>query len=214
MTTSSYRMGCLSNRHSADGYAPAPEQQTTTAPRNNPHANRKPALGLGRRRRSPISHRLAPVLFILFSYLHHGEPRKERECLPEIEQCPDPLLINSFSPSSTQPQDTPQLGDGIRSEEASGVFFDSLDADGDGAIEPEEMATFLRDEIGGKHFDTQIEVDEEVGAVMKRLDDNKNNELEMSDMLNYWITLESLLSAEEVSEWIVYSVQLPSSVGR
>lgn len=112
------------------------------------------------------------------------------------------------------PRDTPQLGDGIRSEEASGVFFDSLDSDGDGAIEPEEVAMFLQNEIGGKQFDTQSEVDEEVGTIMESLDQNKNNGLEMSDMLDYWMKLESLLTAEEVSEWIVYSVQLPSSVGK
>jgi len=112
------------------------------------------------------------------------------------------------------PHDTPQLGDGIRSEEASGCFFDSIDSDGDGAIEPEEVAMFLQNEIGGKQFDTQSEVDDEVGTIMEILDQNKNNGLEMSDMLDYWMKLECLLTAEEVSEWIVYSVQLPSTVGK
>lgn len=102
----------------------------------------------------------------------------------------------------------------MRSAESSGVFFDSLDRDGDGAIEPEEVAMFLQNEIGGKHFDTQVEVDQEVGTIMARLDLNHNDGLEMSDMLVYWNQLESLLSAEEVADWIVYSVQLPSSVGK
>ena len=106
------------------------------------------------------------------------------------------------------------LGDGIRSAESSGVFFDSLDKDGDGAIEPEEVALFLRNEIGGKQFDTQIEVDMEVGTIMARLDLNHNDGLEMSDMLVHWNKLESLLTAEEVADWIVYSVQLPMSVGK
>jgi hypothetical protein len=106
------------------------------------------------------------------------------------------------------------LGDGIRSSKSSDVFFDSLDRDGDGAIEPEEMALFLRNEIGGKQFDTQIEVDEEVGTIMARLDLNHNDGLEMSDMLAHWNKLESLLTAEEVADWIVYSVQLPMSVGK
>jgi hypothetical protein len=56
-------------------------------------------------------------------------------------------------------------------------------------------------------------VDEEVETIMERLDQNNNNGLEMSDMLHYWIKLETLLTAEEVSHWITYSVQLPSSVG-
>lgn len=107
-----------------------------------------------------------------------------------------------------------QLGDGIRSSEASGVFFDQLDIDGDGSVEPNEMAMFLRDEIGGTQFDTQSEVDSEVDTIMERLDQNRNDGLEMSDMLNYWTQLESLLTAEEVAEWIVYSVQLPKSIGK
>jgi len=136
------------------------------------------------------------------------------------EECTEPRVVNfNFNPPSrftptVSPRDIPQLGDGIRSTEASGIFFDSLDSDGDGAIEPEEVAMFLQNEIGGKQFDTQIAVDKEVGTIMERLDKNQNNGLEMSDMLDYWITLESLLSAEEVSEWIVYSVQLPSCVGK
>lgn len=93
------------------------------------------------------------------------------------------------------------------------MFFDSLDSDGDGAIEPEEVAVFLRNEIGGEQFDTLEEVDEEVGTIMERLDRDHDNGLEMSDMIQYWIKLETLLTAEEVSDWIMYSVQLPSSVG-
>ena len=121
-------------------------------------------------------------------------------------------VLNFNLPGAAGP--VPLLGDGVRSAESSGVFFDSLDRDGDGAIEPEEVAMFLQNEIGGKHFDTQVEVDQEVGTIMARLDLNHNHGLEMSDMLVYWNQLESLLSAEEVADWIVYSVQLPSSVGK
>ena len=143
------------------------------------------------------------------------------------EKCTEPRVVTNklfnfhrprtnlhCEPTLITPRDVPQLGDGIRSTEASGIFFDSLDKDGDGAIEPEEMAAFLQNEIGGKQFDTQVEVDEEVGTIMERLDQNHNNGLEMSDMLNYWKQLETLLSPEEVSEWIVYSVQLPRSIGK
>lgn len=116
----------------------------------------------------------------------------------------DPVL---FLPSSIS------LGDVKHSIDSSGSFFDYMDKDGDGAIEPEEIAMFLQNKIGGEEFDTQSEVDDEVGTIMARLDHNHNNELEMSDMLIYWNQLENLLTAEEVAEWIVYSVQLPSSIG-
>ena len=84
-----------------------------------------------------------------------------------IKECTEPQPVEStFSnPASrwlptVSPREghrQPQLGDGIRSTEASGVFFDSLDLDLDGAIEPEEVAMFLQNEIGGKQFDTQSE---------------------------------------------------------
>jgi len=167
-----------------------------------------------RPRRRQSSH-AARILFLAFLIVVASSENDEPE-----EECTAPRVVKfnfknllSLSPPFS-PRDTPQLGDGIRSTEASGVFFDSLDSDGDGAIEPEEVAMFLQNEIGGKQFDTQIEVEREVGTIMESLDQNQNNELEMSDMLDYWMKLESLLTAEEVSEWIVYSVQLPSSVGK
>ena len=148
--------------------------------------------------------------------LKHDGGGAERE-YPRARVCRPLTVLNFNRPGLAQPpprDETPHLGDGVRSAESSGVFFDSLDRDGDGAIEPEEVAMFLQNEIGGKHFDTQVEVDQEVGTIMARLDLNHNVGLEMSDMLVYWNQLESLLSAEEVADWIVYSVQLPSSVGK
>lgn len=96
--------------------------------------------------------------------------------------------------------------------EASGLFFDSIDRDGDGQIEPEEVAIFLKNQIG--ELETQQAVDSEVVTVMARLDQNHDNGLGMADMHEYWMQLETLLTAEEVAEWIVYAVQLPSSVGK
>ena len=134
------------------------------------------------------------------------------------EQCTAPIVVNAIMerlPRISHGHDNNyHLGDGILSTQASGIFFDSIDRDGDGAIEPEEVALYLQNHIGGKQFDTQLEVDEEVGTIMERLDQNHNNGLEMSDMLSYWAQMESLLTAEEVADWIVYSVQLPRSVGK
>lgn len=136
----------------------------------------------------------------------------------ELKECTAPRVANNYfnqfnKRKNISPREVAQLGDGRRSSEASGSFFDFLDRDGDGSLGTEEVALFLRDQIGGSQFDTQLEVDNEVETVMERLDKNDNNELEMSDILDYWMQLESLLTAEEVRDWIVYSVQLPKSVG-
>lgn len=140
-------------------------------------------------------------------------PRREEEQV--INACATPKIFNfNFKPTLQQsfsPRDTPQLGDGQRSMEASGLFFDSIDKDGDGQIEPEEVAIFLKNQIG--ELETQQAVDSEVVTVMARLDQNHDNGLGMADMQEYWMQLETLLTAEEVAEWIVYAVQLPPRVG-
>ena len=164
---------------------------------------------------------LASLLFIVASSSNEPviipiTPRKEGEQV--INACAAPRVFNfnikPIVPSlqSVSPRDTPQLGDGQRSMEASGLFFDSIDKDGDGQIEKEEIAMFLKNQIG--ELDTQQAVDSEVVTVMARLDQNQDNGLEMADMQEYWMQLETLLTAEEVAEWIVYAVQLPSSVGK
>lgn len=143
-------------------------------------------------------------------------PRREEEQV--INACATPRVFNfNIKPvvpslQSVSPRDTPQLGDGQRSMEASGLFFDSIDKDGDGQIEKEEIEMFLKNQIG--ELETQQAVDSEVVTVMARLDQNHDNGLEMADMQEYWMQLETLLTAEEVAEWIVYAVQLPSSVGK
>lgn len=139
-------------------------------------------------------------------------PRREEEQV--INACATPRIFNfNFKPTlqAVSPRDTPQLGDGQRSMEASGLFFDSIDEDGDGQIEPEEVAMFLKNQIG--ELETQQAVDSEVVTVMARLDQNHDNGLGMADMQEYWMQLETLLTAEEVAEWIVYAVQLPPRVG-
>ena len=164
-----------------------------------------------RRRLKPLA-KVSFLSFFLAVSFSNGESK---------EECVEPsLLKNAINPFRQRisyafsPREVAQLGDGRRSTEASGIFFDSLDIDGDGKLEPEEVAIFLKDQIGGSPFDTQLEVDNEVVTVMERLDQNHDNGLEMSDVLDYWMQLESLLTTEEVSEWVVYAVQLPSSVGK
>jgi hypothetical protein len=89
-----------------------------------------------------------------------------------------------------------------------------LDTDDSGIISPDEMALFLKNRIGGSQFDNSDTVNKEVGQVMKQLDLNHDNGLEMADVEGYWRRLESLLTAEEVSDWVVHAIQLPAEIGR
>uniref|UniRef100_A0A7S1VXY7 EF-hand domain-containing protein n=1 Tax=Skeletonema marinoi TaxID=267567 RepID=A0A7S1VXY7_9STRA len=192
---------------------------------NKPCLSRKRTMSLPLRRRT-LNH-AASIAFLSSLFLAASSsnepvivpttPRREEEQV--INACASPRIfnvnINPTVPTTLPiilPRDTPQLGDGQRSMEASGLFFDSIDKDGDGQIEPEEVAMFLKNQIG--ELETQQAVDSEVVTVMARLDQNHDNGLGMADMHEYWMQLETLLTAEEVAEWIVYAVQLPGSVGK
>jgi len=162
-----------------------------------------------RRKRSRM-HGMAQLPIIYCFLISAAAKDHSNECTaPQVLKFKRFQLKSNFSP-----RETAQLGDGRRSSEATGHFFDSLDRDGDGSLGSEEVALFLRDQIGGSQFDSQSAVDDEVVTVIEKLDQNHNNGLEMSDVLDYWMQLESLLTAEEVRDWIVYAVQLPKSVGQ
>jgi len=105
------------------------------------------------------------------------------------------------------------IGDMTRSDSSSSRFFHSIDRDGDGILEKPEMESFVRETIGGSAFDTSAEVEAGVDQVLESLDRDHDEGLDRGDVLAYWMQLESLLTAEEVSEWVVHAVQLPESVG-
>ena len=105
------------------------------------------------------------------------------------------------------------IGDMHRSDSSTSRFFQSIDSDGDGILEKPEMESFVRETIGGSAFDTSDEVEAGVDQVLEQLDRDRDDGLDKNDVLAYWMQLESLLTAEEVSEWVVHAVQLPESVG-
>eukprot|EP00586_Coscinodiscus_wailesii_P008032 CAMPEP_0172522172 /NCGR_PEP_ID=MMETSP1066-20121228/292977_1 /TAXON_ID=671091 /ORGANISM="Coscinodiscus wailesii, Strain CCMP2513" /LENGTH=703 /DNA_ID=CAMNT_0013305147 /DNA_START=247 /DNA_END=2355 /DNA_ORIENTATION=+ len=106
------------------------------------------------------------------------------------------------------------IGDGVRSASSSSSFFKSVDRDGDGLLRASEVANFLTHSIGGSAFDTSSEVDTEVSNVMRTLDQNRDDGLDKSDVMAHWTTLESLLTADEVAEWVEHAVQLPEDVAQ
>lgn len=106
------------------------------------------------------------------------------------------------------------IGDGKLSRISADTFFKSVDKDGDGILKKTEVAKFVHDLVGGKDFDTENEVNLEVDKVMENLDRDKDHGLDSSDVYAYWDNLKSLLTTEEVKEWIIHSVQLPEHVGK
>jgi len=115
--------------------------------------------------------------------------------------------------SSNSDNNGGKIGDMHRSDSSTTRFFRSIDSDGDGILEKPEMESFVRDTIGGSAFDTSAEVQAGVDQVLEQLDRDKDDGLDRDDVLAHWMQLESLLTAEEVSEWVVHAVQLPNEVG-
>jgi len=101
----------------------------------------------------------------------------------------------------------------MRSTSSSYLFFKSIDLDGDGTVRSSELSDFVTQKIGGSAFDADDEVEEGVSNAMAAIDGDNDGGLDPSDMFAYWTELESLLTADEVAEWIVHAVQLPESVG-
>lgn len=102
------------------------------------------------------------------------------------------------------------IGDGVRSEISSSHFFQSIDSDGDGTLQAPELASIVRESIAETTFDTGVE--DEVSHIMKKLDRDKEG-VDSSDVFAYWMQLESLLTVDEVAEWVVHAVQMPDYVG-
>jgi len=119
-----------------------------------------------------------------------------------------------MSVRATSTSERQAIGDHKRSPSASFTFFSHLDLDGDGKLAEKEVASFLWDEIGGADFDSTSEVNTEVDNVIRDLDVNHDKTLDRSDIFQYWAKMETLLTCEEVADWVVFAVQLPESIGR
>lgn len=73
---------------------------------------------------------------------------------------------------------------------------------------------FVMKNIGGSDFDDEVnEVRPEVDRMMKNLDLNNDDGLDTGDVTSYWEKLESLLTVDEVADWVVHAVQLPPYIG-
>ncbi len=105
------------------------------------------------------------------------------------------------------------IGDEHRSHTSSKHFFNNIDQNRDGKLAQSELSQFLMNHIGGLTLDTADEAQSEAEAILDRLDHNKDDSLDTKDVFSYWKSLESLLTVDEVAEWVVHSVQLPVEIG-
>lgn len=104
---------------------------------------------------------------------------------------------------------SPELG---AAKNSINSMFDKLDGDRNGKIQREEIRKFVSSTAGGSTLDETSEVEEGVASVMSNIDGNRDDALSKTDFLDHWSRLGSLLSVDEVAEWVVHAVQLPLEV--
>jgi len=104
------------------------------------------------------------------------------------------------------------IGDGRTSPASSREFFRDLDTDSDGVVEKHEMLEHLK-HFGGKSLDEPEEIRRSMEYAFRRVDTNKDGELDVAESHFFWRQLGSLLSVDEVAEWVVHGLQLPAEVG-
>ncbi len=112
-------------------------------------------------------------------------------------------------------------------KEAQNFLFDGVDTDDDGVIELDEIAKYIELEVGfdSKNFvnngilnvfENVVEepLEEEIKSSKSKgekaiVSNRKSNEINMNDLLKYWQRIGTLMTAQEVCDWICYAVQLP-----
>jgi len=104
------------------------------------------------------------------------------------------------------------IGDGRTSPASSRAFFQGLDIDADGVVEKHEMIEHLT-HFGGKALDEPDEIQRSMEYAFRRVDTNKDGELDAAESHFFWRQLGSMLSVDEVAEWVVHGLQLPQEVG-
>ncbi|KAJ8612240.1 hypothetical protein CTAYLR_002952 [Chrysophaeum taylorii] len=107
-----------------------------------------------------------------------------------------------------------RIGDFETSERDASLLFDILDADADGEVEQAELEAFVGDAIGGHVLDSREEIEAGVASILDAADSNADARLSTAETFAYWKTLGSLLSVDEVAQWVEHAAQLPTHVAR
>uniref|UniRef100_A0A7S3VAB9 EF-hand domain-containing protein n=1 Tax=Chaetoceros debilis TaxID=122233 RepID=A0A7S3VAB9_9STRA len=145
---------------------------------------------------------------------HTGQTLSAEESTTEASTISEPLSPPAAKSDAFLEIEGHTIGDEHRSSASSTSFFNFVDRDGDGKIRRPELIDFVMENIGGSDFDDEVnEVKPEVDRMMKNLDLNNDDGLDTGDVTSYWEKLESLLTVDEVADWVVHAVQLPSYIG-
>lgn len=94
-------------------------------------------------------------------------------------------------------------------------FFNNLDENGDGVLEPFEIRDFV-EELEGTTVSSHgtADIDHKVEKMMSNLDADADAEVTLADLQRRFSRLGSLLTVSEAADWVVHAVSLPEEVGQ
>ena len=122
---------------------------------------------------------------------------------PETRRWADPNEVKAGEASETQREE-------IRS------FFSSLDADGDGQVRGDELGAYVASSVGGKDFDTDVEVADAVRAVQERIDGQDTGDAIDAEelMVSLTSTKNQMLRPHKVARWVRHGLNFPQYAER
>ena len=122
---------------------------------------------------------------------------------PKTRRWADPNEVKAGEASETQREE-------IRS------FFSSLDADGDGQVRGDELGAYVASNVGGKDFDTDVEVADAVRAVQERIDGQDTGDAIDAEelMVSLTSTKNQMLRPHQVARWIRHGLNFPQYAER
>lgn len=94
-------------------------------------------------------------------------------------------------------------------EKAERRFFDTIDANGNGGLDRNEITQYIEQEIGTDLFDEDQEISGGTHLVMSQVDMSQSGTVSPKELDSHWSKIESFLTVNEVAEWIARGVQLP-----
>jgi len=99
------------------------------------------------------------------------------------------------------------LGDSHAQAHAKDTLLSQVDTDADGDISRSEVQRYIND-TGGKSLDERSEIIHASELSFDAMDDNRDNGLTKLEMDNYWTSIASLLSVDEVRDWAAFAMQV------
>ena len=85
----------------------------------------------------------------------------------------------------------------------------SVDSDGDGTLQGEEIRNFIDETIGGHEFDEEKEIKFGAESSILAINTNGESEIQTHELRDHWNSIAAMLTVDGVADWVAHGVALP-----